>query len=755
MSIECGHAFLEEIASLSVAFALLQDPVLRTICGAWPHARPSATSRNDFEDLRIGYLQSLSMIIYFAPFFCADYSQADHTNLLPCVEHGPSCQEERLLMAVDRCVHFIVVTGIIDGKLSHSGDTSPYIYLGDRAKVESSNLQVIQIFSDAFVPFIQVRDAVCPKLFQRFAEGVFGVHSAILNCHMNTRKYSHTIDGLIMLLGSCNISEQIRICTEVKPGTSNSLSGTLALDADGLVVFDCSQTKQLDGRFVTNAFLTLKACGNNKGTANRKRGVSEWMASELSLSKYVQSSMELPHPVYEVIRPHSDILDVQTLEHLLSCIAYAMHDRSVYIDFVDESSCIDEKANKQGPGFIQAGQLPITCYSKSTELLTLSCQSWYCGENLVSTPVVNDVVAEAPRRWIEQTVDELPYRFGSFICSIGQFDRSAFMLTTKETKAMDPQQHHLLQCSFLSLSRYEKKGVSQYRDIGVHIGVCHNDHAVNRGDFSEYSTFTSTGSSSSIVAGRISYVFGMQGPAFVLDTACSSSLVALGMAKATIHSYDSTGAVLAGGSNVLLSYGTSILYSRSGMLARDCRCKTFDSSADGYGRGEAIATVLVGSHCTEGGIVWLNSVSVNQDGSSSSMTAPNGYAQETLLKGAWQQVDEVKHSMCIELHGTGTPLGDPIEVYAFGKAMLKTFEHKTTATLSASKSLVGHTEASAGILSVINRMLLMQQNRTPQFAHFKALSTHLRSLLNSTVHTCQIARQCISHCGEYCGVSSF
>ena len=247
----------------------------------------------------------------------------------------------------------------------------------------------------------------------------------------------------------------------------------------------------------------------------------------------------------------------------------------------------------------------------------------------------------------------------------------------------------------------------------------------------------------------------MQGPAFVLDTACSSSLVALGMAKATIHSYDSTGAVLAGGSNVLLSYGTSILYSRSGMLARDCRCKTFDSSADGYGRGEAIATVLVGSHCTEGGIVWLNSVSVNQDGSSSSMTAPNGYAQEILLKGAWQQVDEVKHSMCIELHGTGTPLGDPIEVYAFGKAMLKTFEHKTTATLSASKSLVGHTEASAGILSVINRMLLMQQNRTPQFAHFKALSTHLRSLLNSTVHTCQIARQCISHCGEYCGVSSF
>lgn len=304
--------------------------------------------------------------------------------------------------------------------------------------------------------------------------------------------------------------------------------------------------------------------------------------------------------------------------------------------------------------------------------------------------------------------------------------------------------------------------------VSVGVGIAsaeYNNHIVARST-SGVSAYSATGGAPSVASGRISYTFGFKGPALSIDTACSSSLVATHVAVGAIWSCVST-AALAAGVGLLLNPEPTAMFQKAGMLSPDGRCKTLDADADGYVRGEAIGVLYFSDITATDGlesdvIATLTGTSVNQDGRSSSLTAPNGPAQQEAIRAALRFARESPTNVThLQLHGTGTPLGDPIELGA-AHAVLAT-SRSIPVSASTAKGWIGHTEAGAGVMGISQATFGASFMYSLGISHLRSVNAHIIPVMNSKAakdgcaswHLPRESSGAVMHDKVTAGVSSF
>jgi acyl transferase domain-containing protein/acyl carrier protein len=355
-----------------------------------------------------------------------------------------------------------------------------------------------------------------------------------------------------------------------------------------------------------------------------------------------------------------------------------------------------------------------------------------------------DAISEVPpERWKnEDYYDPSPdapgktySRWGGFLRGVEDFDAEFFGIAPREALAMDPQQRLLLEVSFEAI---EQAGLSLERlhgsPTGVFVGIMGNDYGqrfpARQRVPSEIDSYVATGNAFSVAAGRVSYVLGLKGPTLALDTACSSSLVAVHLASQALRSGECSMA-LAAGVNLQLSPDATILASKLRALSPQGRCKTFDASADGYVRGDGCGVVVLKrlSDAQAQGdriLAVIRGDAVNHDGRSNGLTAPNGPSQEAVIRRALE-VARVSPSEVgyVEVHGTGTPLGDPIEVQALASVLGQGRPAERPLVVGSIKTNLGHTEGAAGIAGLIKAALVVQRGYIPPHLHLNQLNPHI------------------------------
>ncbi len=311
---------------------------------------------------------------------------------------------------------------------------------------------------------------------------------------------------------------------------------------------------------------------------------------------------------------------------------------------------------------------------------------------------------------------------------VDQFDNDFFNIAPVEAELMDPQQRLLLESSWNAL---EHAGIDPTSlggsKTGVFVGICHQGYSHLQAKYRELtdvSPYDGTGNAHAIASGRVSYMLGLQGPSLSIDTACSSSLITLHLAVQSLRKKESD-LGLAGGVNLILEPSTSMIFAKAGMLSPEGKCKTFDASANGYVRGEGSGMVVLKrlSDAKRDGdrvLAVIKGSAVNQDGKSQGITAPNELAQEKVLAAALKDANVSASDVgYIEAHGTGTSLGDPIELAALQTVYGKKREHDNPLVVGSIKTNIGHLEAAAGIAGLMKVVLTLQNNKIPQHLHFQ------------------------------------
>jgi acyl transferase domain-containing protein len=350
-------------------------------------------------------------------------------------------------------------------------------------------------------------------------------------------------------------------------------------------------------------------------------------------------------------------------------------------------------------------------------------------------------VSPVPReRWdIDAFYDPAPdalgkmsTRFAGFIGEVRDFDADFFGVAPREAESLDPQHRLAMEVAWEAL---EDAGQANARltgsRTGVYLGICSSDysfHLLERGA-EGIDAYMATGNAHSTAAGRLSFCLGLQGPSLAVDTACSSSLVSVHLACRALRSRECDMA-LVGGVNLILAPEYSINFSKARMLAPDGFCKAFDASADGFGRAEGCGFIVLKrlSDAQAAGDVILAVVrgsAINHDGRSSGLTVPNGPAQQAVIRAALSDAglepDAVGY---IEAHGTGTTLGDPIEMGAL-RAVFGKRPAAQPLVVASAKTNLGHLEAAAGIAGIIKVVLSLQHRELPPHLHFKQPSPHI------------------------------
>ncbi|WP_314615778.1 SDR family NAD(P)-dependent oxidoreductase [Streptomyces stackebrandtii] len=322
---------------------------------------------------------------------------------------------------------------------------------------------------------------------------------------------------------------------------------------------------------------------------------------------------------------------------------------------------------------------------------------------------------------------------GGFLSDIRRFDAAFFDVPAREAESLDPQQRLLLEAAWHALedAGTDPKSLAGSR-TGVFVGISNSDYArvLESGGLEPLDAYFATGTALNAAAGRLSYYLGTQGPALAVDTACSSSLVALHLAVRSLRSGE-TDRALTGGVNVIAAPSCSVAVSRAHMLAPDGRCKTFDASADGFVRAEGCGVLVLRrlSDALRDGeqvLAVIHGSAVNQDGASSGFTAPNGTAQRQVIRAALADAGvEGAEIGYLEAHGTGTSLGDPIELEAAWDVFGPGRRPGEPLLIGSVKSNIGHCESASGMASVFKTVLALRNGRIPGGLHFQNPNPHV------------------------------
>ena len=316
-------------------------------------------------------------------------------------------------------------------------------------------------------------------------------------------------------------------------------------------------------------------------------------------------------------------------------------------------------------------------------------------------------------------------KWGGFVSHIDQFDAAFFGISPREAVGMDPQQRMLLEVSWEALENACVRAQSlDGSSTGVFVGMSTNDYAslLSLGVGNSFDAYSGSGIARSVAAGRLSYFLGLKGPNLAVDTACSSSAVAIHLACQSLRQKECRLA-LAGGVNAILVPQVTITLAQAHMLAGDGRCKTFSQSADGFVRSEGCGMLVLkrlsdaqadGNHI----LGLIRGSAINHDGRSSGLTAPNGPSQEAVIKAALTQAGLRPEDLSyVETHGTGTVLGDAIELGALGAVFGAKSEAGLELMIGSVKTNIGHLEAAAGAAGVIKVLLALQHESIPAHLH--------------------------------------
>ncbi|HMV68096.1 MAG TPA: beta-ketoacyl synthase N-terminal-like domain-containing protein, partial [Myxococcota bacterium] len=322
-------------------------------------------------------------------------------------------------------------------------------------------------------------------------------------------------------------------------------------------------------------------------------------------------------------------------------------------------------------------------------------------------------------------------RRGGFLSDVQRFDADFFGISHREARAMDPQQRLLLEAAWHALEDAGRVAGLDGSASGVFLGVALTDwdrRTLYHLDPAEQDVYAGTGVFNSVASGRISYTLGLRGPNVSLDTACSSSLVAVHLAVQSLRARECELA-LAGGVNLLLAPDATLYFDRMGALAPDGRCKAFDASADGYVRAEGVGVVVLrrlDDALRDGDRVLgvIRGSAVNQDGRSNGLTAPSPEAQKAVLRAALEQSGLAAADVgLIEAHGTGTPLGDPIEMDAIREVY---GGDGGPCFVGAAKTNIGHAEAAAGVAGLLKLVQALRHREIPANLHLREVNPRVR-----------------------------
>lgn len=353
---------------------------------------------------------------------------------------------------------------------------------------------------------------------------------------------------------------------------------------------------------------------------------------------------------------------------------------------------------------------------------------------------------------------------GGYLNNVDNFDYRYYRIPPKEAELMDPAQRLFLQVATEALvdSGYTNEMLSGSK-TGVFLGYSPNKEIFDYQQMIldvEYDkvSMSISGNMNSIIPSRVAYYMNLKGPSMLIDTACSSSLVAVHLACRSLQNGECEYAI-AGGARITLFPLKD--YGNIGIESSDGRTKTFDAKADGTGIGEGVAAIILKPYYkaledNDNVYAIIKGSAINQDGASSSITAPNGLAQEEVIEEAWKnaQIDPQTITY-IEAHGTGTKLGDPIEIQSINKAFLKHTEKKNFCAIGSVKTNIGHTYASAGIASLIKCILSLRNKKIYPSLNYSVPNPEI-NFNNSAVYVNTILSKWNSiDSPRRCGVSSF
>ncbi|MEO5346140.1 MAG: amino acid adenylation domain-containing protein [Magnetococcus sp. YQC-9] len=325
-------------------------------------------------------------------------------------------------------------------------------------------------------------------------------------------------------------------------------------------------------------------------------------------------------------------------------------------------------------------------------------------------------------------------RQGGFIGDPAAFDPQFFEISRREAASLDPQQRLLLELTWEALERANiPHEAIRGQPVGVFVALSNVDYALlmhkNRKP-EEIDAYFITGNTYSVAAGRLSFFLGVTGPSFSVDTACSSSLLATHLACQSLRNKECDLALVAGVNRILIPE-VSINFSRGHMLAPNGRCKTFDAQADGYARGEGGGSLVLKrvSDAQRDGdpiLALIRGSAVNQDGASGGLTMPNGLAQEQVIRQALANAQTKPGGIdYVETHGTGTPLGDPIEIDALSAVFGPERPASQPLHIGSVKTNFGHLESAAGMASLIKTILSLTHRAIPPHLHCQTRSPHI------------------------------
>ncbi|MDC0749535.1 type I polyketide synthase [Polyangium mundeleinium] len=347
-----------------------------------------------------------------------------------------------------------------------------------------------------------------------------------------------------------------------------------------------------------------------------------------------------------------------------------------------------------------------------------------------------DAVQEIPSsRWPKDAIpgNRPDVRWAALLSDVHGFDAGFFRISPREAMSLDPQQRMLLEVTWEAL---EDGGQDADRLVGTRTGVfvgiaiIDYEHQLVSCGIDAVDAYSATGNVGSTAAGRLSYVFGFQGPAVTVDTACSSSLVSIHLACQSLRSGESDLAV-AGGASAIVSPFTMQMMAQTNALSPDGRCKTFDARANGYVRGEGCGILILkrlSDAERDGDRIrgLIRGSAVNQDGRSTGLTTPNVLSQKAVLRQALASARVRPEQIgYIEAHGTGTPLGDPIEMDALKAVLGAPREDGAPCVVGAVKTNIGHLEGAAGVSGVIKSLLALEREEIPRTLHFRALNPRI------------------------------